>query len=48
MPIMLRTSSKAKKIAYKLLGNPLAGSVKSPKNERIRRRLLMEETARVR
>ncbi len=48
MPIMLRTSKKAMKIAYTLLGNPLKGTRETPAERRINRRLTFEETARIR
>jgi hypothetical protein len=49
MPQMLRTKSKATKIAYKVLGKPLNLQVKkSPKEKRVDRRLIFEETTRVR
>lgn len=49
MPAMLRISGKAMKIAYKILGVPANVKFKrTPEQERINKRLLFEETVRVR
>lgn len=50
MPIMLRPKSKATKIAYKILGKPanLKPEKTSKVQQLIRKRLIFEETARVR
>lgn len=45
MPIMLRTSDKAKKVAYKILGEPAnIASKKTPKEIKIDQRLVQYET----
>lgn len=49
MPAMLRVKGKATKIAYAILGKPAPIAHKRTKAEkRINRRLLFEESARVR
>ena len=49
MPIMLRWNKKATKIAYNILGKPANMESKNKKEDnRIDRRLLFEETIRVR
>lgn len=49
MPVMLRPPGKAKKIAYKILGVPANIQSKRDKEQkRINRRLIFEETTRVR
>lgn len=48
MPAMPRISGKAKKIAYNILGVPANMQKVSPKQKKIDKRLLFEETTRVR
>lgn len=50
MPGMPRLNSKTTKIAYKILGVPanMRSQEKTKREEWIKRRLLMEETSRVR
>lgn len=49
MPVMPRQKGKAKKIAYSIMGVPANMVYKRDKREKfIARRLLFEETARVR
>ncbi len=49
MPIMLRPSTKARKIAYKILGIPQNMVAKTtPQKKRVAKQLIFEETARVR
>lgn len=50
MPAMPRCKTKATKIAYKILGKPLnlQPTKEDKKQQEIRRRLLFEETWRVR
>ena len=48
MPSMLRLDKKSKKIAYSILGTPPNLRKDRKKNDQIDRRLLFEETSRVR
>jgi len=49
MPAMPRTSSKATKIAYRILGVPANIQYKPTKRQkRINKRLVLDETTRVR
>jgi hypothetical protein len=48
MPAMLRMNDKCRKIAYAILGKPANLKKKSSKDSRIDKRLLFEETSRVR
>jgi hypothetical protein len=49
MPQAIRTKSKATKIAYKVLGVPLnLQGKKTPKQKEVNKRLIFEETARIR
>lgn len=49
MPAMPRIKGKATKIAYKILGTPPNMVFKrSPKEKKVNRRLIFEETTRVR
>lgn len=49
MPAMPRPNNKARKIAYKILGIPQNMVVKmTPEKKRATKRLIFEETARVR
>ncbi len=48
MPAMPRLSGRAKKIAYRILGVPANMAPRSTAQKRINRRLVFEETVRVR
>jgi len=48
MPVMLRPNGKAKKIAYAILGKPANMNKRTPKERELDRRLLYEESYRVR
>jgi len=49
MPAMLRIKGKATKIAYKILGKPENLKFKRTKDQqKVNRRLIFDETARVR
>jgi len=49
MPAMIRPKGMPKKIAYKLLGVPYNMQNRNDKkNEKVRRRIMFEETSKVR
>lgn len=48
MPAMPRTSKKATKIAFKILGTPLNMQKDKSQNSETEKRLVFEETTRVR
>jgi hypothetical protein len=49
MPAMPRLSGKASKIAYKILGKPFnMQSKKTSRQEQVNKKLIFEETTRVR
>lgn len=49
MPVMVRPFDRARKIAFKILGKPANMQARtSIKDRRINKRLIFEETARVR
>jgi hypothetical protein len=48
MPGMIRPHGRAKKIAYSILGEPANMKKRSPAEKEIDRKLIFQETARVR